>query len=97
MQTLLDRNLAQHPTVVETLVGGEAVMLHLEDDSYFGLDIIGTEIWYAIANDLALRETCMRLAEKCGQTKQRVELDVQSLLEDLLDANLIVFADENSS
>ena len=49
-----DTVLAHSPEVMFQEVGGEAVLLDLASEQYFGLDPVGTRIWSLIDGDAPL-------------------------------------------
>ena len=76
MTDLLSRRLVCSPQAVESRVGEETVILHLGNDTYFGLDALGTRIWELLKAGTPLPAIRDRLAEDHGVEAARVEAEV---------------------
>lgn len=67
-----------HPAVLFQPVSEGAILLHTEQEIYFGLNSVGVEIWEM------LPPTCSRLDEVCAALAQRYpEVPVEDLRSDL--------------
>lgn len=92
MTDILDRNLRPAPDIADSPVGGETVLLHLKDGMYFGLDVIGTEIWQALKAGQSPRAICQSLTETRAVDLATAEADMQLFLADLDGRGLLVDA-----
>ena len=73
-------------------VGGEAVLLNLASESYFGLDPVGTRIWVLLTEDAALQRAFDILCEEYEVEPGRLQSDLLALVEKLSEAGLVQVA-----
>jgi len=78
--------------VLARQVGEETVMLDLANGSYFGLDPVGARIWQLLADGKTLVEICDVMVDEYDVTRDDIERDLLSLLDDLKARGLIVAA-----
>jgi hypothetical protein len=70
-------------------VDEEAVLLNLATEAYFGLDEVGTRMWYALTECGSLAAAFERLAAEFDVEPARLEADLRSLLQQLLSLGLV--------
>ena len=70
-------------------VGGEAVLLDLASEQYFGLDPVGARIWALIGESGRLGSVHARLCEEFVAEPSRLEQDLLALVGDLAGAGLV--------
>lgn len=90
MSDLLSRRLVPSSDALESRVGEEIVLLHLGNDTYFGLDPLGTRIWEMLKDGVALPAIRDRLAADYGVEASRVQADMERFLDDLLRHEILV-------
>ena len=73
-------------------VGGEAVLLNLASERYFGLDPVGTCIWKLLVEDPRLQPAYVRLCAKFEVEPARLESDLLDLVGQLAEAGLVEVA-----
>ena len=73
-------------------LGGEAVLLDLKSQRYFGLDEIGTRIWQLLGEHSQLEAVYQAMLEEfdVGETQLREELE--AFVKELAEAGLIELA-----
>jgi Coenzyme PQQ synthesis protein D (PqqD) len=71
-------------------VGGETVILDLQGESYFGLDQTGTRIWQLLAQYRELQRVFEMMLEEYEVEPQILRNDLQTLVDRLSDAGLLV-------
>ncbi|MBK5105697.1 MAG: PqqD family protein [Burkholderiales bacterium] len=76
--------------VLARQVGDETVMLDLANGTYFGLDPVGARIWQLLREGRTLEEVCEAMAGEYEVTRDDIERDVMSLVEELANRGLIV-------
>jgi len=86
---ILAQQVVTSNDAVESRVGDETVLLHLERSVYFGLDAMGTRIWAGIRQGLVPRAICAQLAEEFDVDPEVVEADARRFLTELLENDLI--------
>lgn len=69
--------------------GGEAVLLDLAGERYFGLNTVGTRIWQLMSQPITLRELHEALCAEFDASPERIERDLLELVEQLHAAGLI--------
>ena len=77
------------PEVLLQEVGGEAVLLDLKSECYFGLDEVGTRIWRLLEVNGDLGVLHSTLLAEYDVEPSRLESDISDLVSRLLDAGLI--------
>ncbi|TNC46859.1 PqqD family protein [Rubellimicrobium rubrum] len=83
-------DLSPSPEALESRVGDETVILHLGNDTYYGLDTLGTEIWGLLKERVPLTEIRDRLAADYGVSAATIEADMVRFLDDLMRNGLLV-------
>ncbi|MFT3755225.1 MAG: PqqD family protein [Pseudoxanthomonas sp.] len=86
--TLSDR-VTRSDDVLMQEVGGEAVLLDLASEKYFGLDPVGTRIWELLADAPALEQVHVVLCSEFDAEPSRIEADLLTLAGSLLEAGLV--------
>jgi hypothetical protein len=81
--------LAPSDHAIESRVGEETVILHLENGTYYGLDPVGTRIWALIKDGLDGAAICARLESEFDVSPEVLRADVARFLDDLLAQNLL--------
>ena len=78
-------------TVLFQELAGEAVLLNLENDRYYGLDDVGTRMWRLLAEHGETSAVVQHLLnEYAGEVDQTtLERDLSELIEKLAHAGLI--------
>lgn len=70
-------------------VGGEAVLLNLGSESYFGLNEVGTRIWALISEDSLLQRTYDQLCDEYDADPAQLQLDLLTLVDEMAKAGLV--------
>ena len=73
-------------------VGGEAVLLDLASERYFGLDPVGTRIWSLLGDDDRLQAVCDALCNEYEAEPVRIRDDLLALVAQLAEAGLVTVA-----
>lgn len=81
--------LAPTDQALESRVGPETVILHLESGYYFGLDAVGTRVWELLKEGNTVESICTHLRQEYSDAGDAVENDVRAFIEDLLQNNLL--------
>ena len=68
---------------IESRVGDETVILHLENGAYYCLDQMGTQIWGLLKEGLGAAAIEERLAAEFGAPPEVIEKDLSRFLSDL--------------
>lgn len=70
-------------------VGGEAVLLNLASESYFGLDPVGTRIWVLLGEDARLQHAYDTMCDEYEVAPALLETDLLTLVGKLAEAGLV--------
>ena len=92
MTDILERRLVPSNEALESAVGDETVILHLKNSTYYGLDVVGTQIWALLKEGLTPREICDRLAIEYEISRELIEVDARKFLSDLAAQDILVDA-----
>ena len=89
MNITLDTRLVLSPHVMLQEVSGEAVLLDLKGESYFGLNAAGTRIWRLVEQGHDLRAVHAALLHEYDVDPSRLEHDMTDLITRLVQAGLV--------
>jgi len=68
---------------------GEAVLLNLDSEKYFGLDEVGTSMINALTSGNTVEKACESLLEQYTVDPDTLKSDMDQLIEKLLEKGLI--------
>lgn len=86
----LDHRVLVPEEVLFRELDGEAVILHLKEGIYFGLDEVATAMWYALAHQADLRAAFASLADRYDVDDGRLEADFLWFTGELIARKLLV-------
>ena len=75
--------------LVQELADGESVFLNLNNESYMGLDDVGTRIWKALTNSNSIEEAYSKLKEEYDVDPKVLRDDISDLVKKLLENGLV--------
>ncbi len=81
------------PDQVSSDLAGESIILNLKSGTYYGLNEVGSSIWKLIQEPKAVSDICESILDEYEVDAQTCEKEVQSLINDLLDAQLVEIRD----
>jgi len=70
-------------------VAGEAVILNLATETYFGLDEIGTSMWWALTTCESVQHAYQSLLDEFDVDPEVLRTDLTRLLEELVNHGLV--------
>lgn len=82
-------NLRISDEVLFQEVSGEAVLLDLKSEQYFGLDKVGTHVWQLLNQNLPEESIIEQLLQRYEVDRPTLENDVSQLLAQLEKAGLV--------
>ncbi len=68
---------------------GEAVLLNLESERYFGLDDVGTRVWQHLLEQRRLERVCEEMQKEFDVDESRLRADILQLVEELIEAGIV--------
>jgi hypothetical protein len=79
---------------VSTVLGGETVILSLGDETYYGLNSIGTRIWQLVQEPRRVSDIRDTILEEYEVSHETCQQDLVRLLEELAGRGLVMVHDE---
>jgi hypothetical protein len=70
-------------------LSGEAVILNLETESYFGLDEMGARMWAALMRSPSVDEAQRMLLEEFAVDPEELRADLAAFIDELAAAGLV--------
>jgi len=70
-------------------VGGEAVLLNLNSETYFGLDEVGTRMWQALTSASSIQHAYEQLLAEYDVDPDTLRSDLITLITDLVGHGLL--------
>jgi hypothetical protein len=77
------------PSVLVREVGGDTVLLNLDDESYYGLDSIGTSFWKALATAPSIQQAYNALVAEFEVPDSRLRTELAEFVENLVSSRLV--------
>ncbi|MEK7469152.1 MAG: PqqD family protein [Planctomycetota bacterium] len=77
------------PETLIRAVDGESVILNLKNESYYGLDDVGTAFWACLSTSPSIAAACDRLAEEFEAPPETIRKDMREFVEALAQRGLI--------
>ena len=74
---------------------GEAVLLNLDNEAYYGLDDVGTRMWELLTSLPTIEVAVQQLLTEFDVTEQQLRTDVTKLLGELVENGLVRVEDAN--
>ena len=81
------------PDVLVRELRGEAVLLDLASESYFGLDDVGTGMWRALTTAPTIEGALDTLFDEYDVTREQLARDLEAFVEKLSSAGLVDLQD----
>jgi hypothetical protein len=89
MEIAFSMRAAAPPSVLIQELAGEAVLLHLEREQYFGLDDVGTRMWKAVTESASIQEGYEALLREFEADPEQLRQDLSELLTQLVEHGLL--------
>ena len=91
--TEFTRRVQARPDVMMRQVGGEAIILNLETEAYYGLDDVGTRMWALLTTEPTIQTAYERLLDEYEIDAETLHSDLERLIEELSVHGLITLID----
>lgn len=88
----VDRSVRRPDHVLVRELEGEAVLLNLETETYFGLDEVGTRVWTELAAGASVDAACETLEREFEVEPCELRADIEKLVSELLGSGLLELA-----
>ena len=97
MQALHHRLRPRGEEVAAKVIDGEAIIINLANGIYYSMDKVGGLIWDLVQVGYSLEEIIVAVTERYDVSRERVQADVQELVEELLRENLVSVLENGAS
>lgn len=77
------------PNTLHQEIEGEAVLLHLESETYFSLDEIGTRIWQLLERHGDVERIAAEMLNEYDVEESQLREDIERMVRDLTEAGLV--------
>jgi len=84
------------PEVLVQELDGEAVLLDLGSERYFGLDDVGTRVWQHLLEHRRLERVCEEMQKEYDVDESRLRADLLQLVGELIEAGIVTI-EQNSA
>ncbi|MBE0614406.1 MAG: PqqD family protein [Burkholderiales bacterium] len=86
--------LAVSEEVVLRDLAGEAILLDMNTNTYFGLNAVGTRVWHLLAEHQSTETIIPLLLQEFEVKEHRFRLDLDRLVQQLLEKKLLIEIDK---
>ena len=82
-------NITLSQDVIFQPLEGEAILLDLDGEAYYGLDAVGMRLWELLSADGDFEAALAQLLQEFDVTEAALRQDLLELLNDMADAGLV--------
>lgn len=90
----LEGRISTPDGVLFRVIAGEAVVLNLNSESYFGLDEVGTRLWAALTESPSIEAAHRALLEEFEVDADVLRADLDAFVAKLMQAGLVAVEDD---
>lgn len=73
-------------------IGGEAVILNLDSEKYYGLNEVGARVWVALTTSPSIQAAYEALLDEFAVPPDQLRKDMELLIADLMEHGLVSVA-----
>ena len=88
--------IAAAPDVMFRTVGDESVLLHLQSETYLGLDPVGTRMWTVLTAAPSIQDAFEKLLSEYEVDDQQLRRDLDDFVGQLVQHDLVLLHPEES-
>jgi Coenzyme PQQ synthesis protein D (PqqD) len=93
METSSTKKVAVAPDVLINVIDGEAVLLNLKSECYFGLDEVGMRMWQLLTESASVKAAYEALLAEYDVEPEKLQHDLEELIEQLVEHGLVATTD----
>lgn len=93
MEIAFSQKVVAPDSVLFRELGGEAVLLNLDNESYYGLDEVGTRMWNLLTTSPSIQDAHAALLDEYDVEPERLAADVRELVGELVEQGLLTVAE----
>lgn len=97
MTPSLPRRVIPSPDVLFRELEGEAVMLDMGSERYYGLDEVGARIWQLLERNHDVETVVTQMLAEYEVSEEQLRSDLAHLIDDLAEAGLVTIADDENA
>src|SRR3954467_6129264 len=86
----LDTRISPAADVMFRNVGDESVLLNLKNETYLGLDAVGTRMWIVLTSADSVQTACELLLEEFDVDPLQLRRDLDNFVEKLVENELVL-------
>jgi hypothetical protein len=90
---LAGKRISASPHVLVREMQGESILLHLDRESYFGLDEVGTRMWNVLVESPTVNDAARLLEDEFDVDGEALWADLHRFVAELEDAGLVELHD----
>lgn len=95
MENRNSRYKTNSPTVVYEIIDGEAVIVNMDNGSYYSIDDSGALIWESISRGSSFEDVCNHLSARHLGSSNEIEIAVSELIGKFLEEELLLRDDDS--
>jgi len=80
--------------LIEELPDGDAALLNLENEQYFGFDAVGASMWAALTTSPTIDDAVQLLLAEFEVDEATLRADIEQFVDELADRGLVELVDE---
>lgn len=96
MENLHQRLRPRGEEVAAKVIDGEAIIINLANGIYYSMDKVGGLIWDLVQAGHSLEEVIMAVTDRYDVSREKVEANIQELVEELLRENLVALSEDGA-
>jgi len=89
MEIDFNNRVVQSPDTLINIIEGESVLLNLDNESYYGLDEVGTRMWELLTTSESIQAAFDSLLDEYDVEPERLRSDLRDMIENLIDNGLV--------
>ena len=89
MKIAFEQKITASPEALVSLIAGESVILNCQNEQYYGLDEIGTDMWTKLTSSPTIQSAYDALLQEYDVDAELLRNDICVLLENLTAQGLI--------
>lgn len=97
MEIDFNSRVVQSPETLINIIEGESVLLNLDNESYYGLDEVGTRMWELLTTSNSIQAAYDALLEEYDVDDATLRRDLLVFISNLIDQGLLEIQIEQTS
>lgn len=81
--------VVQSPETLINIIEGESVLLNLKNESYYGLDEVGTRMWELLTTSDSIQAAYEKLLDEYEVEAETLRNDLGEMIENLIENGLL--------